>query len=64
MVKKEVDDYLKYDQEKDEEVSMYKMLDYIDIFGADEDWVDVYEYMAVAKKSNTKKKTTGKNTKN
>lgn len=54
--KKEVDDYLKYDQEKDEEVSMYKMLDYIDIFGADEDWVDVYEYMAVAKKVTPRKK--------
>ena len=42
---------------------MYKMLDYIDIFGADEDWVDVYEYMAVAKKV-TPRKNYRKNTKN
>lgn len=54
--KKEVDDYLKYDQEREQEISMYKMLDYIDIFGSDEDWVDVYEYMAVAKKVTPRKK--------
>lgn len=39
----DVDEYFKYSQDR-AEVNLYCMLNYMSIFGVDEDWIDVYRY--------------------